>query len=267
MFPKFPFKKIFFTLVLFAALLVSINVPVAAGSGNWIPASSGAVLSLYPNIETMGVVVSGVGLPQSAQLMYRLSSESAWRTGHPLVRIDDGRLVGSLFELSPSTSYTVKVVIGSEEVTSSSATQPVELPFTPKAVIHVKANAPAGGNGSAASPYRTIQEGVNHASPGTQVLVADGVYHEAVTFPASGNLNQWIQVKAEGSGATLDGSNNLTGKIWTAGSKSHVWFTKIGSAIEYLARDQKRFYKYDDLSGLNQNSRTRRCDHDRGLVF
>jgi len=251
--PKLPFKKIIFILVLFAALLMSVNVPVAASPEYWVPVSSGAVLSLYPNIETMGVVVSGVSLPQSAQLMYRLSSESAWRTGHPLVRIDDGRLVGSLFELSPSTSYTVKVVIGSEEVTSSSATQPMELQFTPKTVIHVKANAPAGGDGSVASPYRTIQEGVNHASAGTQVLVADGVYREAVTFPVSGNFNQWIQVKAEGGGAILDGSNNLIGKIWTSAPKSHVWFTKIGSAIEYLARDQKRFYKYDDLSGLNQS--------------
>ncbi len=254
--PKLFFKKIFFTLVLSIAVLVSTNfpVPVAAGSENWISASSGAVISLYPNIETMGVVVSGVSLPQTAQLMYRLSSESNWRTGHPLVRIDDGRLVGSLFELSPSTSYTVKVVVGSEEVTSSSSTQSTELQFTPTTVIHVKANAPAGGDGSAASPYRTIQEGVNHANPGTQVLVADGLYQEAVTFPASGDFNKWIQVKAEGGGAILNGSDNLTGKIWTPHpTKAHVWFTKINSAIEYLARDKHRFYKYDDLSGLNQS--------------
>jgi len=70
--------------------------------------------------------------------------------------------------------------------------------------LYVSARAPAGGDGSAAAPFRTIQEGVNHATPGTQVLVTDGVYHETVTFPASGSPGQWIQVKAQGAGAILE---------------------------------------------------------------
>ncbi len=65
-------------------------------------------LSLIPNIETMGVVLSGTGLPQTADLMYQQSGEATWHPGHPLTRIDDGRLVGSLFELSAATSYNVK---------------------------------------------------------------------------------------------------------------------------------------------------------------
>src|SRR6478672_6160075 len=36
-------------------------------------------LSLYPNIETMGVVLSGVALPKTARLMYRHSGETAWQ--------------------------------------------------------------------------------------------------------------------------------------------------------------------------------------------
>ena len=103
------------------------------------------------------------------------------------------------------------------------------------------------------APFRTIQEGVNHAGPGTQVLVADGIYHEAVTFNASGSAGNWIQVKAEGSGAILDGSQTLSGNIWKADeSRPRTWFTKIGTPISYLARDQIRFYKYDDLSGLSK---------------
>ena len=34
--------------------------------------------------------------------------------------------------------------------------------------------------------------------------------------------------------------------------KPYVYFTTIGAAIAYLARDQQRFYNYDSLTGLNQ---------------
>ena len=211
-------------------------------------------LRLYPNIETMGVAVSGVNLPQTAQLMYRQSGETNWRAGHPLVRIGDGRLIGSLFGLSPSTTYEVKVVAGTTELIGSMTTQPDELQFTPSRILHVDDNAPSGGDGSATAPFKTIQEAVNRAAPGTQVLVADGVYQEAVTFPGSGSADQWIQVKAQGSGAILDGSETLRGRIWTPHpSKGRVWFTKIDSSITYLARDEKRFFKYDTLSGLLQS--------------
>lgn len=213
-----------------------------------------ALLLLYPNIETMGVALTGVNLPPTGQLLYRQSGETDWRAGHPLVRIPDGRLIGSLFGLSPATTYDVKVVAGTTELTGSMTTQPDELQFTPARVLHVDDNAAAGGDGSAAAPFKTIQEAVNQAVPGTQVLVADGIYQEAVTFPASGTADQWIQVKAEASGAILDGSDTLTGRVWTPHpSKGRVWFTKIDSPIAYLARDEKRFFKYDTLSGLLQS--------------
>ncbi len=208
-------------------------------------------LNLYPNIETVGVTVSGTSLPKKADLMYRQSGETVWRTGHPLALIDDGRLVGSLFGLSPSTSYEVKVTDGVTEMSGLVTTQANELQFTPVFVLHVNDDAPAGGDGSTSAPFRTIQEGVNKAIAGTQVLVADGVYREAVTFPASGTTNNWIQVKAEGSGAVLDGSEKLSGNIWKPlEGKTGVWFTNIGASISYLARDQMRFYLYDSLSKL-----------------
>ena len=225
-------------------------------------------LDLYANIETMGVVANGANLPATAQLLYRQRGETTWQAGHPLVRIDDGRLVGSLFWLSPATTYEVRVVAGAVEFGGLGTTQPEELQFTPALVLHVNDDAPASGDGSAAAPFRTIQEAVNRAVPGTQVLVADGIYREAVTFPASGNANQWIQVKAEGSGAILDGSENRTGKIWTPHpSKGRVWFMKLAAPISYLARDQKRFYNYDDLSGLMQSRGHGRVTIEEGWYF
>lgn len=210
-------------------------------------------LSFVPNIETAGVVVSGSGLPSTAALFYRKSGETNWHPGHALMRIDDGRLIGSLFGLAPSTAYEVKVSDGTNEISGAVTTQPAELTFTPSAVLHVNAAAAPGGDGSAGAPFRTIQEAVNRAAPGTQILVADGVYSEAVTFPASGTTGNWIQVKAAGSAAILDGSESLAGKKWSPLSGvNKVWFIKLGRPIAYLARDGQRFYNYDSLKGLKQ---------------
>jgi hypothetical protein len=217
-----------------------------------VPPTTMSKIDLHANIETVGVTVSGANLSKTAELMYRRASETTWHTGHPLMRIDDGRQVGSLFGLTPSTSYEIKVVDGAASISGSVTTQPNELQFAPSTVIHVDDDAPPGGDGSAAAPYRTIQEGVNRASPGSQVLVTDGIYRETVTFPASGTDGSWIQVKAAGSGAVLDGSETLSGNIWKEHDKNRVWFTRISGPISYLARDQKRFYNFDDLAGLLQ---------------
>lgn len=224
-------------------------------------------LDLYPNIETVGVVASG-SLSQSAELRFRQSGATIWRAGHPLMRIIDGRLVGSLFGLSAATTYDVRVVDGTAEIDGSVTTQPDKLEFSPSTTLYVSASGPVGGNGSAAAPFQTIQAGVNHAGPGTQVLVADGIYHEAVTFPSSGAAGYWIQVKAQGSSAIIDGSQNRTGNIWTAvAGVNHVYFTKIGTAIAYLARDQQRFYAYDDKTGLNQGLGHNQIQMKEGWYF
>lgn len=220
-----------------------------------IPAAANfSQLSLYPNIETIGVAVSGLDLPETAELMVRQSENAPWQKGHPLTRINDGRLIGSLFGLSPSTQYFVKVSDGINEIQGSITTQPAELQFAPSTIIYVDDDTSEGGNGSADAPFRTIQEGINHATPGTRVLVADGVYHEAITFPSSGTSSQWIQVKAAGNGAVLDGSKSLSGGNWNVLSGvSNVWFIKGTGKIGYLSRDKKRFYNYDDITSLKQS--------------
>ncbi len=244
------------TLGMIFLLLLSTSLPSAAGS-NSLAANSAAVftgINFVSNIETIGVAVSGTGLPPTVELSYRQSSESLWRSGHRLIRIDDGRLIGSLFNLSPSTSYDVRVFDGSSEIIGSINTQPDQLSFTPVVILHVNDDALPGGDGSAAAPFRTIQEAVNRAGPGTQVLVADGLYREAVTFPNSGTAGNWIQVKAEGSAAILDSADVLSGNIWTLSTTSHVWYTKISGPVAYLARSRNRFYQYDDRNGLMQGT-------------
>ena len=207
-------------------------------------------LDLYANIETVGVIVSGKNLPTSAEVIYREVDSPEWKRGHPLMRIEGDRLVGSLFELNESTSYEVIVIAGENNISGFVSTQPNQLQFEPSKILYVDDDAVQGGNGSATAPFQTIQEGVNFASPGTQVLVADGVYHEEVNIPVSGTENNWIQVKAMGQNAILDGSKQLSGNIWERSRYKNVWHTRVVTIFQYLARDGERYYRFDSLDDL-----------------
>jgi uncharacterized protein YcfL len=241
-------------LVMVFVLLQSMSLPAAAAS-NPLRYSSNAVfttIDFVSNIETIGVAVSGTSLPSTAQLSYRRSGEALWRSGHRLMRIDDGRLIGSLFNLSPATTYDIRVSDGSSEINGSVRTQPDQLSFTPSVILHVDDHALPGGDGSITAPFQKIQDAVNQAGPGTQVLVADGTYREAITFPNSGTAEHWIQVKAAGNAAILDSAEYLSGSIWTSTSTAKVWYTRIGGPVAYLSRGGNRFYQYDDKTGLMQ---------------
>jgi hypothetical protein len=94
-------------------------------------------IHFVPNIETMGVAVSVTGRPSTAQPSFRKSGDVAWQTGYPLVRVPDGRLIGSLFDLSAATPHEVRVVSGALEITGTAITQPDPLSFTPSVILHV----------------------------------------------------------------------------------------------------------------------------------
>ena len=241
-------------LAMVFVLLLSTSLPAAAESKSLMEYSNAVftTIDFVSNIETIGVAVSGTELPSTAQLSYRRSDEALWHSGHTLMRIDDGRLIGSLFNLSPATSYDIKVSDVSFEINGSVRTQPDQLSFTPSVILHVNDDALPGGDGSTSAPFKKIQDAVNHAGPGTQVLVADGIYREAITFPNSGTTENWIQVKAAGNAAILDSADYLSGSIWTSTSTAKVWFTRIGGPVAYVSRGGNRFYQYDDKTGLLQ---------------
>lgn len=228
-------------------ILLSTTVPVQATPEGAAVFNS---IEFVANIETVGVAVSGTGLPATAELFYRQQGETEWRSGHPLMRIKDGRLVGSLFHLLPASTYEVLVFDGTSQITGAITTQPEQLSFTPVTTLYVDDDAGPGGDGSIVLPFHTIQDAVDHAGPGTLISVADGLYPEAVTFPASGTPGNWIQVKAQGDAAILDSAVRLSGDIWRADAKSNVWSTTISAPVSYLARDGMRYYQYDDKDGV-----------------
>src|SRR5678816_1195733 len=131
-------RRVFYGLIMSCVFLQAMVLP-AANTNSLSVNNTAAItaISFVPNIETIGVVVSGTSLPPTAELSYRKTGESLWHSGHPLMRIDDGRLAGSLFGLSPSTSYEVKVLADSAEITGSINTQPDQLSFTPSVILHV----------------------------------------------------------------------------------------------------------------------------------
>ncbi len=210
-------------------------------------------LYLYANIETVGVVVNGVDLPQTAELLYRQSGQEDWHTGHPLMRIETGALVGSLFDLFPATTYEVKVRSGANELSASTVTQPLDLQFIPSKILHVNSTALQSGDGSATKPFHRIQDAVDQATPGTQILVADGIYKEEITFPNSGSAGNWIQLKAAGNSVILDGSRTVSGDVWSAEGRDNVWRKQAYDFFAYLARDGERFFQYDDLGTLRND--------------
>jgi hypothetical protein len=60
--------------------------------------------------------------------------------------------------------------------------------------IYVDKNAPAGGNGSAASPIQTVTQAKSAAGPGTTIHIAPETYDEAnpMLFSEQVNIVKWV---------------------------------------------------------------------------
>ncbi|MBI5486214.1 MAG: right-handed parallel beta-helix repeat-containing protein [Deltaproteobacteria bacterium] len=217
-------------------------------------------LVLYPTIHAMGLHIDAppAGTAETA-VRYRESGAGAWTDGHPLAPVTDGRLKGSLLWLAPATEYEVEVdaLEGGGGVLAtyacSAATDPMRPATVVERTLHVQAGAAAGGDGSEAAPFATIQEGVDEAGPGDRVLVHAGTYREAVEFPRSGEAGRFIQVVGE-EGAIVDGSDaeiERVGFPWvTDATDPLVSSAPFAGTPGYLARDGRRFYRYNDLAGL-----------------
>jgi len=209
-------------------------------------------LSLYPNIETAGVKLSGENLPGSAKLQFRKTGSASWIEGHPLIKTDDGNLYSSLFSLVRNTSYEILVTAEGEiETCMEMTTEPDEIVFQPERLLHVNASSDPGGDGSSQAPFRTIQAAVDAATPGTSVKVADGIYNEQVTISSAQSDDKWIEIIAEGDKAVLDGSYEPNQANWhSLSSAQGVWSIEVNESFWYLARDGERFYRYNSYDDL-----------------
>lgn len=221
--------------------------------------ATGGTLDLHANIYTAGVVLEPSGSPSAAVVHYRAAGAATWHRAPESAELPDGRLATSLFELRPETEYEVRVEAGGSTACGTLTTQPIDPPHAATRTIYVDAAAAGGGDGSAGSPFRSVQEGVDAARAGTDVVVRPGIYREEVSFRRDGAEGAYIRLMGE-PGAILDGTDPVS-PSWTADG-SGVWYTSWSGDPRYVGRDGVRLYHYLSLAGL----RSGRGDDDEPIA-
>ena len=120
--------------------------------------------------------------------------------------------------------------------------------------------APSGGS------YTSVQAGINAANAGDTVLVKAGIYNEAITFPKSGSVNNYITLFGE-AGAIIDGTGK-EGKVGiTISSKNYI--KVIGLEIQNFQGSKNNvpmgIYVNGSSSNLEiLNNKVHNIDNDNG---
>ncbi len=96
---------------------------------------------------------------------------------------------------------------------------------------YVSANAATGGNGSEASPFKTIQEAANRATAGDRVIIKGGTYRETVTPANFGTAkNPIIFEAASGEQVTVSAFEEIKGfKLYYDG----IYVAKLPTELDF----------------------------------
>jgi hypothetical protein len=219
-------------------------------------------MELYGTFHAMGVIVTlteGEDTDQDAMALIscRVAGSGDYRHGLPLSRVSAGRFVGSLFSLSPGTSYDVRVSFSDPDgaplngvtVNGSAATRPeIALP-APSKSYHV---TPTGGGSScsAASPC-SLTTALDQAQGGQEIVLHGGAYYQGgISLPRSGTAGAPIVIRGyQGETPVIDGADPAT-FTWTAqGGGVYRTTVNVGNSHLVLA-DGQRLYPYQNLADL-----------------
>jgi hypothetical protein len=104
---------------------------------------------------------------------------------------------------------------------------------TPTALLHVSPTGNDTADGSEGAPLRTIQAALDRATPGTQINLAPGEYHEKLQTKVEGRSDAPIWIKGPESGKDKTGRYQATlygtGRIF---SIDHSHYTLDGFTID-----------------------------------
>ena len=96
-------------------------------------------------------------------------------------------------------------------------------------IYHVSISAPRDGDGSAARPFRRINDAAKIAVAGDEILVAPGVYREYVNPIHAGTEEKRITYRSETPlGAVITGAEELTG--WKP-YEGNVWVNRVNNGV------------------------------------
>jgi hypothetical protein len=225
-------------------------------------AGAAASLELYGTFHAMGVIVSLTGGEDAnrnaaAAVAYRVTGSGAWRTGFPLSRVAADRFVGSLFFLTPGTSYDVRVTFADPDgapldgASVSGAASTRADPSLPAATRTYEVTpAGAGSACSAASPC-ALATALGLVRAGEEVVLRAGVYRAGdLVLGHAGTAASPIVIRAAtGEAAILDGGDPAT-FAWTA-EGGGVYRTTVTAAAPHLVMaGGQRLFPYSSLADL-----------------
>lgn len=204
-----------------------------------------AEMTLHANVETIGVYLPWMS--QDTSLFYREAGAAMWHKGHSCSLLPNGTMACSIFNLKPETAY--EVMFSLNLACASIRTLPITPVHTTSNTLYVSTIARQDADCSAANPCSTISRALSMASPGTDIHVDAGVYHEQVDITASGAEGQYIRIIGA-KGAILDGTSPLARtRQWTQVSPG-IYSTPWEGTPSYLTRDGIRQYHFISMAGL-----------------
>ena len=226
------------------------------------PARAATVLEVYGTFHSMGVIVTLTAGEDpngnaTAAVSYRVSGVGSYRPGFPLTRVSPTRFVGSLFWLTPGTSYDVRVTFSDADgppldgagVSGSGSTR-VEVVVPAPATSYFVSPTGTGAACSLSVPC-SLATALTQVQPGQQVILRGGVYAQGeLTVPRSGTAGAPIVIRGQsGETAILDGGDPATFTWTPQGGGVYLATVNVADPHLVLANGQ-RLYPYQSLADL-----------------
>ncbi|MFO0564037.1 MAG: chondroitinase-B domain-containing protein [Polyangiaceae bacterium] len=194
-----------------------LTLALAGSSWAQNATTAGNASAPYPTLENISLewlVAGDANANGVVKVRYRKTGDASWLDALPLVRVPAGsnqgfswqnRHAGSIFGLSPGTSYDVELTLTDPDGGNATKTLTVTTRKVPVAA--------ASATTKNVTPS-TFASSASGAKPGDVLLLADGNY-ATFTFQVDGTEALPIVIRAENPGkAVVDGDVRLDGRSY-----------------------------------------------------